>query len=141
MMSTRACGLVIFRRFKGPIEYLLMQTSYGQHHWTPPKGHVDDGESDMETALRETDEESGLKKEDIRIFENAKAELNYNVNKKPKTVVYWLAELIKEERDARLSSEHQDFGWFTLEDACKISHYPEMQEALRKFDKYIIEHL
>lgn len=37
-MGTRACGFVIFRRFRGPIEYLLMQTSYGHHHWTPPKG-------------------------------------------------------------------------------------------------------
>lgn len=39
-MGTRACGFVIFRRFKGPIEYLLLQTSYGQHHWTPPKGNA-----------------------------------------------------------------------------------------------------
>ena len=38
-MRVRACGLIIFRRFKGQIEYLLMQTSYGIHHWTPPKGN------------------------------------------------------------------------------------------------------
>ncbi|XP_015112669.1 bis(5'-nucleosyl)-tetraphosphatase [asymmetrical] [Diachasma alloeum] len=140
-MATRACGFVIFRRFKGPIEYLLMQTSYGQHHWTPPKGHVDEGESDMETALRETEEEAGLKREDLRIFEDAKAELRYNVKGKPKDVIYWLAELIKEERDARLSSEHQDFAWLTLDEACKLSGYEDMQKILRKFDKYIAENL
>jgi bis(5'-nucleosidyl)-tetraphosphatase len=38
----RAAGFVLFRRLPS-VEFLLMQTSYGQHHWTPPKGHVDPG--------------------------------------------------------------------------------------------------
>jgi len=34
-----AAGFIIFRRVgQNPIEYLLLQTSYGEHHWTPPKG-------------------------------------------------------------------------------------------------------
>ena len=28
-----AAGMVIFRRFNQTIEYLMMQTSYGEHHW------------------------------------------------------------------------------------------------------------
>lgn len=39
-MAVRAAGFVIFRR-NPDIEYLLMQTSYGKHHWTPPKGKHD----------------------------------------------------------------------------------------------------
>ena len=36
----RAAGFIIFRRVPphNIVEYLLMQTSYGQNHWTPPKG-------------------------------------------------------------------------------------------------------
>lgn len=34
----RASGFVIFRMVCNQIEYLLLQTSYGKHHWTPPKG-------------------------------------------------------------------------------------------------------
>jgi hypothetical protein len=30
--------LVIYRELGSAVEYLLMQTSYGHHHWTPPKG-------------------------------------------------------------------------------------------------------
>lgn len=33
-----ATGFVIFRLIASEIEYLLLQTSYGIHHWTPPKG-------------------------------------------------------------------------------------------------------
>jgi bis(5'-nucleosidyl)-tetraphosphatase len=38
MSKTLAAGLIIYRRLSGAIEYLLLQTSYGDHHWTPPKG-------------------------------------------------------------------------------------------------------
>lgn len=43
-MAVRACGLIVFRVLANcvpaldNIEYLLLQTSYGKHHWTPPKG-------------------------------------------------------------------------------------------------------
>lgn len=33
-----AAGFVVFRAISNQIEYLLLQTSYGIHHWTPPKG-------------------------------------------------------------------------------------------------------
>ena len=42
MDAVRAAGFILFRRAppKLEIEYLLMQTSYGKHHWTPPKGNA-----------------------------------------------------------------------------------------------------
>lgn len=33
-----AAGLVIFRRFQNQIQFLLLKHSYGDKHWTPPKG-------------------------------------------------------------------------------------------------------
>jgi hypothetical protein len=39
--EVRASGFVIFRMICNQIEYLLLQTSYGEHHWTPPKGTYD----------------------------------------------------------------------------------------------------
>ncbi|XP_001607019.1 bis(5'-nucleosyl)-tetraphosphatase [asymmetrical] [Nasonia vitripennis] len=139
--TRRACGFVIFRRLRGNVEYLLMQTSYGKHHWTPPKGHVDPGESDMETALRETEEEAGYVKSDLKIIDSAKKELNYPVNNKPKIVIYWLAELLNKTKDVTMSKEHQDFKWLPLKEACELAVYPEMQETFAYFDKYITENL
>ena len=55
MAAKRAAGLVIYRLKDGAgvssAEWLLLQTSYGEHHWTPPKGHVDPGEDDITAAL------------------------------------------------------------------------------------------
>jgi len=55
----KAAGFVIFRRLCGEIQYLLLKASYGSFHWSSPKGHVDPGEDDYTTALRETKEEAG----------------------------------------------------------------------------------
>lgn len=37
-MGKRAAGFLIFRRLNSQIEYLLLKASYGDKHWTPPKG-------------------------------------------------------------------------------------------------------
>lgn len=43
-MVVRACGFIVFRLLANlvprpdNIQFLLLQTSYGIHHWTPPKG-------------------------------------------------------------------------------------------------------
>ncbi|XP_070599740.1 bis(5'-nucleosyl)-tetraphosphatase [asymmetrical] [Erythrolamprus reginae] len=140
-MSLRACGLVIFRRLPkagapaatdGPIEYLLLQTSYGTHHWTPPKGHVDPGEDDLSTALRETQEEAGLASAHFTVLEGFKKELNYVVQGQPKTVVYWLAELKDRDTEIKLSAEHQAFRWLSLTEACRLAGYEDMQSTLRE---------
>ncbi|CAB0038232.1 unnamed protein product [Trichogramma brassicae] len=133
----RSCGFIIFRRVLPNVEYLLMQASYGQHSWTPPKGFVDPGENDMQTAYRETREEAGLSKEDLKVYEDCKLELKYEVGGKMKTVIYWLAELLDKSKDVQMSREHQDYKWLRLAEACELSGFKDMQAALRSCDDYI----
>ncbi len=57
-------GGVIFRRNKkNDIEILLIQDS--KDRWTIPKGHIEEGETAQETAVREVGEEAGLKEVDV----------------------------------------------------------------------------
>uniref|UniRef100_A0A8D2MNH4 Bis(5'-nucleosyl)-tetraphosphatase [asymmetrical] n=2 Tax=Zonotrichia albicollis TaxID=44394 RepID=A0A8D2MNH4_ZONAL len=144
-MAVRACGLIIFRRLQpapsskvaDSIEYLLLQTSYGSHHWTPPKGHVDPGEDDLQTAFRETQEEAGLQASQLTLIEGYKKELHYPVHGKPKTVVYWLAEMKDCNTEIKLSEEHQAFRWLKLEDACKFAEYEDMQAMLKEVHQFL----
>ncbi|KAK7068540.1 nudix (nucleoside diphosphate linked moiety X)-type motif 2 [Halocaridina rubra] len=137
MSELRAAGLIIFRRMASEIEYLLMQTSYGIHHWTPPKGHVDPGESDRETALRETQEEAGLKSEDFSLIEEFRKEVKYKVNGEPKTVIYWLAELRDPNSQVVLSEEHQDYRWLPLTEACTLAGFKDMIHILHECNDYL----
>ncbi|XP_030047744.1 bis(5'-nucleosyl)-tetraphosphatase [asymmetrical] [Microcaecilia unicolor] len=145
-MSVRACGLIIFRRLQSDvpaqevadnIEFLLLQTSYGIHHWTPPKGHVDPGEDDLTAALRETEEEAGLHASQFNVIKGFQKELGYPVKGKPKTVIYWLAEIKDAATEIKLSHEHQAFSWLKLPEACKLSGYPQMQEALKEAHRFL----
>ncbi|CEL97926.1 unnamed protein product [Vitrella brassicaformis CCMP3155] len=145
-MALRAAGLLVFRRHHAPaagtiknesIEYLMMQTSYGELHWTPPKGHVDPGESDLQTALRETEEEAGLTNgRDVRLYDWNK-ELKYEVRGRPKSVIYFLAELVNSDATVRLSDEHQAYRWAALSEACELAKYRDMVETLQQADAFL----
>lgn len=138
MVKERAVGFIIFRKISGSVQYLLLQTSYGRNHWTPPKGHVDPGEDDMQTAYRETMEEAGILKEHLKIHEEMRIELKYPIKGGTmKTTIYLLAELLDPKTPVKLSHEHQDFKWLDLKSACDLAGFPDMQEALHKCQTYI----
>ncbi|XP_023322833.1 bis(5'-nucleosyl)-tetraphosphatase [asymmetrical] [Eurytemora carolleeae] len=75
--ARRAAGFVVYRNFENSVQFLLMQASNQNHHWTPPKGHVDAGEDDLTTAFRETLEESGISKDQLFVHRELKDELHY----------------------------------------------------------------
>ncbi|XP_028412971.1 bis(5'-nucleosyl)-tetraphosphatase [asymmetrical]-like [Dendronephthya gigantea] len=134
----RASGLIIFRRILNhPTEYLLLQASYGSHHWTPPKGHVEEGESDEETAFRETEEEAGITSKSLNLMKDFKIVLEYPVKGALKKVIYWLAELTDHDCRVKLSDEHQDFKWANLAKACELVRYHDTQEALTSAEKFL----
>ncbi|XP_050352183.1 bis(5'-nucleosyl)-tetraphosphatase [asymmetrical] [Nymphalis io] len=139
MSPTRAAGLVIYKKSNQIINFLLLQTSYGEHHWTPPKGHVDPGESDWITALRETKEEAGLSENDLEIYKDISKTLNYQVKGKPKAVVYWLAKIKDPDQNVTLSHEHQDFKWLPLEQAQEISGFEDMKKLLAEFHEKALQ--
>ncbi|KAF2362417.1 NUDIX hydrolase domain [Trinorchestia longiramus] len=139
-MTVKAAGLIIYRRASNAIEYLLLQAAYPPRHWTPPKGHVDPGETDLQTAIRETQEEAGLKdKEHYTVDLNFRKELHYHVKRGPKVVVYWLAELNSDIQGdpVRLSEESRDHRWLPLDDAIELQGFKEMGALLRECELYI----
>lgn len=134
LMARRAAGLVIFRKLQAGIpEWLLLQTSYGEHHWTPPKGHLDPGEDDITAAVRETREEAGLKEEDLEIYRDIRAELKYEAFGNPKIVTYWLARLKDYNHPVKLSEEHQDMRWLSVEDAINLCGFEDMGNVYKEF--------
>lgn len=68
----KSCGIIPYRRNGDGREFLvLLQTN---HCWSFPKGHMDAGETETETALRELLEETGLR---ARVISGARVVSEY----------------------------------------------------------------
>lgn len=59
MKFEKSCGVIVYRRNQEHIDLLLVKNRYGGH-WSFPKGHVEGNETEVQTALREVREETGL---------------------------------------------------------------------------------
>lgn len=55
----KSCGVLAYRMVDGVRKYLLVFQHYSQC-WSLPKGHMEAGETEADTALRELREETGL---------------------------------------------------------------------------------
>lgn len=55
----KSCGVIPWRRNGDETEYLIVYEQFSQC-WSLPKGHMEAGETETETALRELYEETGL---------------------------------------------------------------------------------
>lgn len=87
MQYEKSCGAVVFRRYHGNLELLLIRHANGGH-WSFPKGHVEPGETEIQTALREVKEETGL---DILLDESFRESVCYWPKKDTKKeVVYFI---------------------------------------------------
>lgn len=112
MPEVKSCGFLIIRG--QPIEqFLLMRHA---DRWDLPKGHVDPGETEMQCALRELVEETGLTEQDIEVIPGFRFTHQYVVREKrdgqvyDKTLVIFLARLL---HDAKIEcTEHCDYQWF-----------------------------
>lgn len=136
-MIIKTCGFIIYKKVDSGVQYLLLQASTGSNHWSPPKGRTMEGESEMETAYRETKEETGIIKQYLEVHESCKYVLNFKKKDGKKQLVYWLVKLLKSSFPITLSIEHKDFAWVTLSQASDCIKYSDMQEILHMCESYI----
>ncbi|MBR4224750.1 MAG: NUDIX domain-containing protein [Oscillospiraceae bacterium] len=88
MTYEKSCGAVVYRRHHGNLEILLIKHIHSGH-WSFPKGHTEEGESEIDTAMREIKEETGI---DVLIDPTFRETVTYFPKKDTqKVVVYFLA--------------------------------------------------
>ncbi len=88
MQYEKSCGAIVFRKYHGNTELLLIKHANGGH-WSFPKGHVENGETEIQTAMREVKEETGI---DIIVDFSFREIVTYSPKKDTqKDVVYFLA--------------------------------------------------
>ena len=90
MSWEKSCGAIVFTMRNGQPLYVVVQESSGAYSF--PKGHMEDAETELQTAVREICEETGLRPVFLDGFRETD---EYDLREKPgtrKQVVYFLAE-------------------------------------------------
>ena len=129
----KSCGAVIFRKNKNDVKLLLVKNHNGRH-WSFPKGHIEDNETEEDTAIREIKEETNL---DVKIMDNFREVSSYcPFGKIRKEVVFFLARTISDNIKLQ-ESEIDSFLWVDIEGAKKLCSYINDFNLIDKADNYI----
>jgi 8-oxo-dGTP diphosphatase len=120
----RAAGGIPVRRGPLGIEVLVV---YREHYddWTFPKGKCEPGETDEQCALREVEEETGLR---CRLGPELPATSYADARGRPKQVRYWELEVIG--GALGFDNEVADARWLSPEAAAGLLSYPRDVELL-----------
>ncbi|WP_253295475.1 bis(5'-nucleosyl)-tetraphosphatase [Roseburia sp. MSJ-14] len=124
----KSCGGIIFYKTKQNTKILLVKNNNGRY-WSFPKGHIEQGETEQETAIREIKEETGL---DVTLVNNFREISEYcPFGKIRKRVVFFLARAFTD--NVKIQEEEIDsFIWVDLQQARKLCSY---DNDLRIIDK------
>lgn len=133
LLLEKSAGAVVFAR-EAEIRYLLLRS----RHWEFPKGLIDANESELDAAVREVGEETGLQ---ITLVPGFRETVEYFYRRKEsgapvkKEVVYYLGEA--KTTAYKISWEHQEARWVTLDEALELIEYTNAREILRRADEKI----
>ena len=121
----KSCGVLPYRMINGQQEFLLVFETYSKC-WSLPKGHIEAGETDVQTALRELYEETGLT---ANLDTSCTASIEYSIsNFARKQVAFYLGEVtgVPKVREGEIDK----FKWVTAEEL-KDYLFPDTFEACK----------
>lgn len=126
-MPSLLCDLGVAARVVKNDRVLLVQEAKGPHasRWGFPKGHVDQGESPEEAALRELDEESGLKGRVMGL-----AGVRTALRKDEPAVFLCYDVHVDEDNQPSLSDEISSIQWFSLGEIASLQWVSETMHQL-----------
>lgn len=128
MKREKSCGSIIIDDGK----VLLVFQNNGAIGF--PKGHVEGNETEEETAIRETKEETNL---DVLVDKNLRFETSYIVNNDiDKTVVYFISKKLSSDV-IKQDKEIQDIKWVPINEVLDLLQYDNIKKLWKEVLKKI----
>lgn len=123
MKYEKSCGAVIFDNDK----VLILKQVQG--HWGFPKGHVENNETEIETAIREIKEETNL---DVEINEKFRYVETYSPKENvTKDVVFFVAKKIGGDVKPQ-EEEVSEIKWVSPKEALELVSYESSKIVMEK---------
>ena len=136
MKKEKSCGAIVFYLKEDKEQILLIKHS-NSGHWSFPKGHVEAGETEVETAVREIMEETGVNADIDTRFRTV---VTYSPKKDViKDVVYFFA--TTDNYDTRNQEEEvSDIRWMDMDKVLGSVSYKNDKELVKKAIAFYKKH-
>ena len=129
MNRTTHAGAVVFKLTRDGPRYLLVESNGRRDRWVFPKGHVEDGETAADTALRELMEEAGVRARTLRRLRR----VEQKQEGKPISIAYFL--MAYAGRGKPLDKRRT--RWLSLDEALDALDLEKSRRVLRSADRLL----
>jgi ADP-ribose pyrophosphatase YjhB (NUDIX family) len=136
MKKEKSCGAIVFY-LKGEKEQILLIKHANSGHWSFPKGHVEAGETEVETAMREIKEETCV---NALIDTRFREVVTYSPKKDVlKDVVYFFA-TTNDYETSNQEEEVSDIRWMDMDKVLGSVSYKNDKELVKKAIAFYKKH-
>ena len=138
MKIEKSCGAVVYTCKGETIHYVIIRSPEGFYGY--PKGHMEAGETEEETALREIREETGL---DVKLVDGFRT-IDEHPHVRPgkptvmKRMVYFLAEFSGQTPCAQ-EGEVTEIKLLSFEEAMGVFQFESSRRILREANKFLMD--
>ena len=126
----KSCGAVVYNPERQ--SFLIIKMLNG--NWGFPKGHTENQETDIQTAIREVTEETGIK---IEILDGFKKSIKYIPFPEVLKKVIFFIGITKEEKVVIDKGEIEDYMWCSYEEALKMITYKPQRDIMESSLQFI----
>ncbi len=134
-MEERSAGAVVFKEGEGGARSYLLLLNNGR--WDFPKGNMEEGETELQTVLREVAEETALS--DLSMVPGFRRVVEYFYRRDGKNVHKEVVYLLARSGGAgvKISFEHQGFEWLDYGEAKARATYQNSRNILEDAEAFL----
>ncbi len=136
MLWETSCGAVVYTMLQGERKYVIVSGKKGIFGF--PKGHMEAGETEKETALREIWEETGLRVSLLDGFEteDERPVIRDGKPEAMKRIIYFAAEYANQEIQPQ-DSEISEIRLLSYEEAIAAFQYESNKRILKEAEAFL----
>jgi bis(5'-nucleosidyl)-tetraphosphatase len=141
LKNERSSGAILFAGSRENALFLLLKHKKNGH-WSFPKGHIEEGEDEVDCATREITEETGISKQQLEFILDFQRTIDYVHKSREgedihKEATYLLA-AVPSPISVALSDEHSEYVWASLSQALELLKYENIRWVLNSANRHII---
>jgi len=133
MNKVKSCGAVVYRKLGSEVEFRAVKSKVNGH-WGFPKGQMEKGESEEETAKREVLEETGLS---IILLDGFRTRIEYILSESRfKEVIFFIGRTSEQFVNIQQEEIHE-FKWLKYNNMLELLTFGNSKEILTETKEFL----